>query len=164
MTATSEGATVKDAAVPRRALKKAELIAWRELHDTTAELSRRMGGVLGASNLSAQDYEIMMALSEADERSMRSSELASAVNWERSRLSHQIGRMERRALVRREECATDNRGAIVCLTDDGADAFRRASVPQLKAVKALFADALTPEQLESLVDILGSLKRHLDTA
>ena len=77
---------------------------------------------------------------------MRSSELAAGIGWERSRLSHHLGRMERRGLVRREECATDNRGAEVVLSTAGAEAFRAATVPHLRAVRELFVDALTPEQ------------------
>ena len=147
----------------RRSPTGTELAIWRRLLDTTAELRRRMATVLSASNLSGQDYEVLLALTEADGRELRSSELAGAINWERSRLSHHIGRMEKRGLVRREECLTDNRGATVHLTDSGADAFRRASVPQLQAVKEHFSDALTPSQLENLADILDSLQRHFET-
>ncbi len=71
--------------------------------------------------------------------------------------------MEKRALARREECLTDNRGAIVVLTETGADAFWRASVPQMQAVKDLFANALTPAQVNALADVLDSLKHHLAT-
>ncbi|WP_294563151.1 MarR family winged helix-turn-helix transcriptional regulator [uncultured Arthrobacter sp.] len=147
----------------RRSPTGTELAVWRRLLDTTAELRRRMATVLSASNLSGQDYEVLLALVEADGRQVRSSELAGAINWERSRLSHHVGRMEKRELVRREECLTDNRGAFVRLTDAGADAFRRSSVPQLQAVKEHFADALTPAQLENLADILDSLQRHFQS-
>jgi DNA-binding MarR family transcriptional regulator len=147
----------------RRSPTGTELAIWRRLLDTTAELRRRMATVLSASNLSGQDYEVLLALTEAAGRELRSSELAGAINWERSRLSHHVGRMEKRGLVRREECLTDNRGATVHLTDAGADAFRRASVPQLQAVKEHFSDALTPSQLENLADILDSLQRHFQT-
>jgi DNA-binding MarR family transcriptional regulator len=69
--------------------------------------------------------------------------------------------MEKRGLIRREDCATDNRGAEVVLTEEGADAFRRATAPHAKAIKEHFADALTPEQFDALKDILQSLERHL---
>jgi DNA-binding MarR family transcriptional regulator len=69
--------------------------------------------------------------------------------------------MERRGLIRRGECVTDNRGAVVSLTADGADVFRRASTPHLRAIKRHFADALTPEQFDALAEILDAVRRHL---
>ncbi|MHA7262914.1 MarR family winged helix-turn-helix transcriptional regulator [Arthrobacter sp. TMN-37] len=163
MSADSTARENREHVPARRSPTGAELAVWRRLLDTTEELRRRMGTVLSASNLSGQDYEVLLALVEAKDREVRSSELAGAINWERSRLSHHIGRMEKRELVRREECLTDNRGAFVRLTDAGADAFRRASVPQLQAVKEHFADALTPAQLDNLADILDSLQRHFQS-
>ena len=92
---------------------------------------------------------------------MRSSELAANIDWERSRLSHHLGRMERRGLIGRDDCATDSRGAEVSLTEVGAQLFRRASAPHLRAIKQHFADALTPEQFEALAGIVQALQRHL---
>ena len=100
---------------------------------------------------------MLLALSEADGHRMRSSELAAHIGWERSRLSHHLGRMERRGLIRREECATDNRGAEVVLAGRRRR-FRRATVPHLRAVRELFVDALTPEQLAAAGDIAGTLR------
>jgi DNA-binding MarR family transcriptional regulator len=100
-------------------------------------------------------------LGEADGRRLRSSELAAIIDWERSRLSHHLGRMERRGLIRRDDCPTDSRGAEVSLTDDGARMFRGATAPHMSAIKKHFADALTPEQLDALADILETLQKHL---
>jgi DNA-binding MarR family transcriptional regulator len=68
--------------------------------------------------------------------------------------------MERRALIRRDDCATDNRGAEISFTPEGADLFRRATAPHMRAVKKHFADALTLEQFETLAGILQSLRNH----
>ncbi|MEV6413020.1 MarR family transcriptional regulator [Kribbella sp. NPDC051718] len=149
--------------VGRRRLSAGELAVWRALVDTTDELRRRLSVQLAEdSGLSPADYRVLLALSEADGKRSRSSRLAGVMEWERSRLSHQLGRMEKRGLIRREDCATDNRGAEVVLTEDGADAFRRATAPHAKAIKKHFADALTPEQFDALKDILQSLERHLE--
>jgi DNA-binding MarR family transcriptional regulator len=86
------------------------------------------------------------------------------IDWERSRLSHHLRRMERRGLVRREECSTDSRGTMVSLTAEGAHAFRHATAPHLRAIKRHFADALTPEQCDALGEILDAIRRHLDRA
>jgi DNA-binding MarR family transcriptional regulator len=138
-----------------------ELATWRSLLDTTAELRRILGAQLQESGLSPADYQVLLALREADGTRLRSSELAASMDWERSRLSHHLGRMERRGLIRRDNCATDSRGAEVSLTADGAEIFRRASAPHLRAIKKYFADALTPGQFEALAGILQALQNHL---
>jgi len=151
--------TARAAGRPR--LTARELAIWRSLLDTTAELRRGLGAQLQASGLSPADYQVLLALREAEGTRLRSSELAAIIEWERSRLSHHLGRMEQRGLIRRDDCATDSRGAEVSLTESGAAAFRRASAPHLRAIKKHFADALTSEQLEALADILQSLQHHL---
>jgi DNA-binding MarR family transcriptional regulator len=139
-----------------------ELAIWRALIDITAELRRILGAqLLQETGLSPADYHVMLALSEADGRRLRSSELAAAIDWERSRLSHHLKRMEGRGLIRRDECATDNRGAEVSLTGDGAAMFRRATAPHAMAIKKHFADALTPGQFAALADVLQALQHHL---
>src|SRR6266581_6973775 len=149
-------------AVARRRLAARELAIWRALVDTTAELRRILGAqLLQESNLSPADYQVLLALSETEGKRLRSSELAASIDWERSRLSHHLGRMERRGLIRRDDCATDSRGAEVSLTADGAGAFRGATAPHMRAIKKHFADALTPEQFQALADILQALQNHL---
>ena len=152
---------VQAGAVARRRMTSRELAIWRSLLDTTAELRGILGIQLQESGLSPADYQVLLALKEADGRRLRSSELAANIDWERSRLSHHLGRMERRGLIGRDDCATDSRGAEVSLTEVGAQLFRRASAPHLRAIKQHFADALTPEQFEALAGIALALQRHL---
>src|SRR5438132_6252974 len=116
----------------RRRMTSRELAIWRSLLDTTAELRRVLGAQLQESGCSPADYQVLLALREAEGRQLRSSELAASIDWERSRLSHHLARMERRGLIRRDGCATDSRGAEVSLTDEGAQMFRRASAPHLR--------------------------------
>ena len=159
MTVAAEDAAA--GTVARRRMTSGELAIWRGLIDTTAELRTILGVQLQESGLSPADYQVLLALSEADGRTLRSSVLAASIDWERSRLSHHLGRMERRGLIGRGDCATDSRGAEVSLTEDGARAFRRASAPHLRAIKKHFADALTPAQFEALADVLRALQNHL---
>jgi DNA-binding MarR family transcriptional regulator len=159
--AEGEIATLAGGPTVRRRMTSRELAIWRSLLDTTTELRRVLGAELQESSLSPADYQVLLALSEADGGRLRSSELARTIDWERSRLSHHLKRMERRHLIRREECATDNRGAEVILTAEGARVFRRATAPHMRAIKKHFADALTAEQFEALADITRALQSHL---
>jgi DNA-binding MarR family transcriptional regulator len=154
---------VTDVQRPRRSPTSAELRTWREFIETVEALSWRLASRLQSeSSLSQGDYQVLLALSEADGHRMRSSELAAVIGWERSRLSHHLGRMEKRGLVSRDPCAADGRGAEVVLAAHGSDCFRRATIPHLRAVRELFMDALTPEQVAAADDIAGTLRRHLD--
>ncbi|MGK3206374.1 MarR family winged helix-turn-helix transcriptional regulator [Amycolatopsis sp. MEPSY49] len=139
-----------------------ELRVWRGFIETAEALRAELGARLQAeSGLSPGDYAVLLALSEAPERRLRSSQLADDVGWERSRLSHHLGRMEKRGLIRREECRTDNRGAEVVLTPEGDAAFRASTVPHLTAVRELFVDALTPEQLAAAGEVAAALRANL---
>jgi DNA-binding MarR family transcriptional regulator len=147
----------------RRALPTVEeLRVWRDFIETSEALRAELASRLqGESSLSPGDYAVLLALSEARGHQLRSSELAATIGWQRSRLSHHLGRMERRGLIRREDCPTDNRGAEVILAAEGATAFRRASIPHLRAVRDLFVDALNPKQLAAASDVAAALRTRL---
>ena len=146
----------------RRAITAADLRVWRDFIETSESLRSRLDSRLqNDSSLSAGDYGVLLALSEADERSMRSSDLADAVGWERSRLSHHLRRMEARELIERNPCADDTRGSRISLTESGSSAFRRGSVPHLRAIQELFLDALSSEQLAHVDSVTASLRHHL---
>lgn len=145
-----------------RRLTPYELATWRAFIETAEQLRNVLGARLREdSGLSEGDYAVLLALSEAEGRRLRSSALAAHIDWERSRLSHHLGRMERRGLIAREECEDDNRGAEVVATPEGMSAFRRATVPHLRAVRELFLDALTPEQLDAVAEITAVLRDRL---
>jgi DNA-binding MarR family transcriptional regulator len=111
------------------------------------------------SGLSGADYVLLVPLSEAPDGLLRARELGRMVGWERSRLSHQLARMEKRGLVAREECSEDARGLMVRLTDAGRAAITSAAPAHVAAVRRHFFDALTDAEL----DVLGpALERVLD--
>lgn len=141
-----------------------ELRTWREFIETTETLRATIASRLQQdTGLSPGDYSVLLALSEAPGTRLRSSDLAAQIEWERSRLSHHLTRMERRGLIRREDCPTDNRGAEVVLATAGAEAFHAATVPHLRTVREVFVEALTPEQLAAAGEIAAALRAHLST-
>src|SRR5690349_17856311 len=95
-------------------LNPLELRAWRDLIETTALLRYRSDRQLMAdSGLSGSDYPVLVTLHERGDRPVRSTELATLIGWEQSRLSHHLARMERRGLIRRQTHGADNRGSEV---------------------------------------------------
>jgi DNA-binding MarR family transcriptional regulator len=146
----------------RKLPTRGELRTWREFIETTEALRAVLAARLHSdTGLSPGDYAVLLALSEADEHRIRSSELATRIGWQRSRLSHHLGRMERRRLIRREKAATDSRGAEIILAPAGATAFHQATAPHLRAIRELFVDALTPEQVAAAADLAAALREHL---
>lgn len=147
---------------PRRGPTRDQLRTWRNYIETAEALRTRLGSRLQSeSELSTGDYQVLLALTEAEGRTLRSSELADLIGWERSRLSHHLGRMEKRGLISRQACADDVHGIDVIATDAGSAAFRSGSVPHLRAIRELFLDALTPAQLDEVDDVTRALRRHL---
>ncbi|MFE1168985.1 MarR family winged helix-turn-helix transcriptional regulator [Nocardiopsis sp. NPDC058789] len=111
--------------------------------------------------LSLIEYGILAHLSEAPEQRMRMRDLAETVIVSKSRLSHQIARLERDGHVRRESCEDDRRGLWAVLTEDGASALRAAAPGHATRVRSLMFDRLTPEQVDQLrgiVDALGGAR------
>lgn len=140
-----------------------QLHIWRGYIETAdvlrARLSTRMQN---ESALSTGDYQVLLALSEADGKMLRASVLAAHIGWERSRLSHHLGRMEKRGLIGRAPCADDVHGIEVSMTPAGAESFRAGSVPHLRAVKELFLEGLSADQLAQVEDLTRALRTHLD--
>lgn len=124
------------------------------------QLTARLNRLLQAdSDLSVADFSVLVALTDTEEGHLRYAELADALQWEKSRLSHHIARMARRGLVDRQECPNDARGAFVVLTEEGRHAIEQAAPQHVEAVRALFFDQLSAEQ----VDTLGAIaERVLD--
>ena len=146
-----------------RWLNPREQRAWRAFVDMQHQLVARVTRDLQRdTGLSGADYEVLVNLSEAPGGRLRAFELGRATQWEKSRLSHHITRMEDRGLVRRESCPTDSRGAFVVLTAAGRKAIEAAAPRHVEHVRRRFIDALTPEQMDALAEISDAILARLD--
>ncbi len=123
-------------------------------------LSRK---VQSDSGMSAADFIVLASLTESDEGRMRLLDLAKRVEWEKSRMSHQVARMAKRGLVAREECPDDGRGAFILATPAGYRAIEEAAPIHVEHVRRLFVDALTPEELDTLGRISARVLTHMET-
>jgi len=95
-------------------------------------------------------YEILVRLSETPGHALRMSQLAEATSASKSRSSHAVARLEERGWVRRSDCATDRRGQVAELTDEGYAALAEAARGHVEQVRRSLFDALTPEQVAQL--------------
>ena len=93
---------------------------------------------------------------------MRMSELADRCLSSRSRLSHAVSRLEERGWVRRQVCASDGRGQLAVLTDEGFAALEAAAPVHVESVRTHLFDQLTPRRSRTMRDLGETLLRHLD--
>jgi DNA-binding MarR family transcriptional regulator len=122
------------------------------------QLSRELQDKHG---LTIADYEILVRLSEAPERRLRMSELAEQTLSSRSRLSHQIDRMEKAGLVERQVCADDRRGAFAVMTGHGWAALVAAAPDHVESVRVHLVDRLSDEQFAALGCACEQVAQHL---
>ncbi|HEX6448883.1 MAG TPA: MarR family transcriptional regulator [Trebonia sp.] len=125
--------------------------AWRPF----AALLFRLPAALDAqlqrdAQLTHFEYMVLSSLSEAPNRTLRMSDLATMASGSLSRLSHVVSRLERRGWVRRESCPGDGRFINAVLTDEGWRKVVEAAPGHVEAVRKLIVGALTPEELRAL--------------
>ncbi|MEU6412483.1 MarR family transcriptional regulator [Microbispora sp. NPDC046933] len=144
-----------------RWLTPQEQRAWRAHLAAHRLLFLQLDRELQGTGLSLNDYEILVNLSESPDRRMRMSELADATIQSRSRLSHQISRMEAAGLVTRQDCEDDRRGTFAVLTDHGWETIQRVAPDHVASVRRHFIDLMTPEQVSALERIYAPVVDHL---
>ena len=107
-----------------------------------------------SSDLTEPEFEVLVHLSEAD-GPLRMTALADALQWERSRISHQVTRMAKRGLVQRTSCPEDGRGAFVSTTDEGMREIEKAAPDHVRTVRRVFLDRLDDDDKRELGRILA---------
>jgi DNA-binding MarR family transcriptional regulator len=146
-----------------RWLSPAEQTTWRAFLAATRllfeELERQLQQEAG---MPVTYYEILVALSEAPNRTIRMHDLADLTRSSPSRLSHAVSRLDEAGWVERASCATDRRGAFAHLTDKGFAALQAAAPGHATAVRQHVFDRITPEQSDELGRILGLIRDGLD--
>lgn len=143
-------------------LNREEDRAWRAWLAMCERVRSQIGRDLQAdSGLSDADYMVLVNLSEAEGRRVRMTDLAARLNWSKSRLSHQLGRMQTRGLVQREDCPSDARGAYAVLAPGGLAEIERAAPAHVDSVRRHFIDVLDAEQLGQLAEIAERIVEHL---
>lgn len=149
---------------PPRWLDDREQHAWWAFLDLWRGLGAGMERQLAGSGVSGADYQVLAPLADSPERPLRPRDITAATGWDRSRLAHQLRRMEQRGLITREEYAGDGRGTLVRLTEAGRNALRRAAPGHVDWVRTHFIDLLTPAELDTLTAISERVISKLDQA
>ena len=141
-----------------RWLTSQEQLAWRLFLTATQTLFSAVEGQLQRDSAIPHGYyEILVRLSEAEDRSLRMTQLAEASTSSKSRLSHAVARLEERGWVERLDCETDRRGQVARLTDAGYAALEAAAPGHAEQVRRSLFDRLNGDQVAQLAAISASI-------
>lgn len=145
-----------------RWLKDVEQQTWRSWLEVMRLLPAQLEDRLHERHsLNLTDYQVLVELSEADDGRLRMTELANRTSLSKSRLSHQIGRMERAGLVERQDCPSDRRGAFAVITGQGWDLIRAAAPEHVNDVRELFIDLMSPQEVAVVGQAMGIIAEKL---
>lgn len=136
---------------------------WRNWLRLNRELSATLAREIATtSDLSMADFGVLVQLTDVADGRVRISELADNLGWERSRLSHQLKRMQTRGLVERFECVEDGRGSFVGITAAGREAIEEAAPGHVASVRRLVVDHLSPDEFADFGRLVDRLLVSLD--
>ncbi|MUL67405.1 MarR family transcriptional regulator [Mycobacterium sp. CBMA 234] len=110
--------------------------------------------------LSLADYDVLVALSERPD--CRMGELGAYLNWEQSRVSHQLARMRARGLIERSGAVDDRRAAVVTLSESGRDALEAAAPAHAELVRSVVFDGMSRTQATALRQWAAAVLERLD--
>ncbi len=137
--------------------------AWRAFMHAHHRLDVHLNRGLQQSGLSGADYEVLAVLSSSDGGRMSARDLCLALSWEKSRLSHQLRRMQKDGLIGREPNPDDARSTVVRLLRAGRAAVERAAPRHVEDVRRNFIDLLSPDELDTLAALNQRVLDHLAT-
>lgn len=135
-----------------------EWLAWRGYRRLAALITGRIArDISEATGLSDQDFMILMELSKSPHAELLQRELQEYIEWDKSRLSHQLSRMSSRGLVQRNRKSSS--GISVGITDAGRLLLDKARPVHAASVRRHFLDLLSPDDLPELIAINERLRQ-----
>jgi DNA-binding MarR family transcriptional regulator len=135
--------------------------AWRAFMHAHHQLVAHLNRGLQKSGLSGADYEVLAVLSAHDGDRMSARNLCHTLDWEKSRVSHQLRRMQKDGLISRESNPEDARSTMVCLLPAGRAAIEKAAPGHVEDVRRNFIDLFTRAELDTLAALNERVLRNL---
>lgn len=136
-----------------------ELRVWHAFQLMGEDVLGRVGRDLAqATGLSGPDFGVLSRLAAIGKGEMRQQELARVMSWDKSRLSHQLTRMEERDLLQRRYAG--RKTVLVALTKLGRDQLEAARPVHAESVRRNLLSRLTPEQVDTIVRASNLLREE----
>ncbi|MDO4631686.1 MAG: MarR family winged helix-turn-helix transcriptional regulator [Corynebacterium sp.] len=131
---------------------------WRLLLAASRKVNHHIENVLqDQHNLTSSEFAVLVNLSESPEKEIRLRDLCAVLDWDRSRASHQVTRMEKRGLLSKRRCIGDGRGVIIELTEEGERRIKEAAPDHVESVREIVFDSLEPELVEPVGKFLQNI-------
>jgi DNA-binding MarR family transcriptional regulator len=144
-------------------LSPTEETLWRAIMRLVKTLPRDLDSdLIHGAGLSASDYTTLMHLSEASNRELRMSDLASATGLSASRMTRLVDDLQTRALVTKTVSSADARGNVAKLTPRGMAKMRAAWPVHLDSVRSNFFDHIDPAVLSVVASAMSGVANHLE--
>ncbi len=144
-------------------LSPAEEVLWRAIMRVVKVLPRHLDSdLLRGAGLSASEYTTIMHLSEAPNRELRMSDLASATGLSASRMTRLVDDLQTRALVTKVASSTDARGNVARLTSRGMAKLRSAWPVHVASVRTRFLDHMDAAQIKLVAAAMSGVADHLE--
>ncbi|MFD2470858.1 MarR family winged helix-turn-helix transcriptional regulator [Amycolatopsis silviterrae] len=112
----------------------------------TRELDR---GLQRECGITKTEFSVLVTLWRTPGHELRVANLVEALGWEKSRVSHQLTRMEARDLVAPARSASGRRTGV-SLTSQGRSSVQDALVVHGNNIRRHFLDSLTPAQTSAI--------------
>ena len=142
---------------PQR-LDGAALEAWRSYLQSHASILRELDASLVAEHgITTRDYEALLYLAQAPERSLAMSALAERTMLTRSGITRLIDGLVEAGWIERVPCEKDARVSYARLTDAGYEKLRQAGYAHVASIRRLFLEHFTAAEIDQLADLLGRL-------
>ncbi len=144
--------------VARNTLDGVALDAWRSYLQSHASILRVLDAELVAEQgMTARDYEVLLYLSQAEERKLPMSALAESTMLTRSGITRLVDGLVAAGLIERVSCASDARVSYAQLTDGGYEKLRAAACTHVAGIRRLFLEHYTEDEIEQLASLLSRL-------
>jgi len=138
-----------------------EMRVWRAFLEANARVLAHLTASLKAeTGLSLDDYEVLIQLSEVEDRRLRMTELSRLLLHSQSRLTQRVDRLVKRGLVVREKCVDDGRGTFAVITDVGQDLVTQFSPTHVEDVRSVLIDQIKPAELAGMAEVLERVARN----
>ncbi len=158
----TDGTTTPPADDPRW-LDEHEQQAWRRLAAVILKLPSELDAQLQRdAGMSHFEYWVLALLSEAPDRTLRLSQLATQANASLSRLSHVITRLEKRGWLTRRPCPDDARATLAVLTDAGWNTVVATAPGHVDTVRRFVFDGLDPDDVSELARLCDAILDRID--
>jgi DNA-binding MarR family transcriptional regulator len=137
-------------------LSPRELRIWHAFRLMGEDVLGRVGrDIAQATGLSGPEFGVLSRLAAIGKGEMRQQTLAAVMGWDKSRLSHQLTRMQQRALIERRH--SDGKVVLVVLTKVGRERLEAARPIHAESVRRNLLLRLTQEQIDTIVRVSNLL-------